>query len=113
MRSSWEEVENLFINQWRQKSTPLHMIFVGKTVPLSINAAVMVGESVPAPVLEAKFLILRGSGLECFVASDCVTEIKYSEPGHTSVGRERYACFIEFVSADGSSLILGELVSDE
>jgi len=113
MRSSWEEVEKLFITAWRQKSTPLHVMFVGRSVPLSINASAVVGEATP-PVLGSEFLILRGRSFECFVASNVVTRVEYSEPNERRLaGRERYACFIEFSSADGSTLVLGELLTDK
>jgi len=113
MRSSWDEVEKLFINHWRQMSTPLHLMFVGKGVPLSVNASAVIGESAPA-VLGSKFLILRGKDFECFVASDVVTTVEYSEPDDTRpAGREKYACFIEFGCKEGSTLVLGELLVDK
>jgi len=110
MRSSWEEVEKLFINEWRQKSTPLHMLFVGKTVPLSVNASVHVADTIPTSVSGSRFLCLRGRDVECFVSSDTVSAVEYSEPSEERPsGRERYVCFIEFKSADGSVLALGEI----
>ena len=113
MRSSWDEVEKLFINQWRQKSTLLHVVFIGKSVPVSFNVAAVVGEAAPE-VMGVNFIVLRGDRFECFVASDTVSEVEYSEPDSRpfSTAREKYACFIKFVSADGSSLIIGELLVD-
>jgi hypothetical protein len=87
---------------------------MGKSVPLTVNAGVVVGDAAPA-VLGSKFLCLRGAGFECFVASDVVTSVEYSEPDarRRPVGRERYACFIEFGCDEGSSVVLGELLVDK
>ncbi len=114
MRSSWDEVENLFINHWRQESTSLHVVFVGKGVPLSLNATAIIGDSVPGSIFGSKFLVLRGAGFECFVASDVVTSVEYSEPtDERPASREKYSCFIEFGCSEGSSLLIGELLIDK
>jgi hypothetical protein len=114
MRSSWEEVEKLFINHWRATSTPLHAVFMGKTVPVTFNAGVVIGADVPLPVMGSKFFVLYAPSFECFVASDVVTSIEYSEPDETRDKlRERYSRFVEFKCDEGSSLLLGELIDTD
>ena len=105
MRSSWDDVEELFINQWRQKSTPLHLVFTGISVPVSFGADVIVMPDLGT----TRLLQLKGPRFECLVTADMVSEVEYSEPDSPS---EEYVRFIRFGSKDGSSLILGERVVD-